>query len=101
MSHRISQLDGNISEPEDNTLPEVVKSEHTLELLFNSPPHAVHHPVAGVGKYHSKGTYSDDKTTQVKEARCYIFDSGDIIVIDSSLTAKPVGFTPRRSRINT
>lgn len=100
LSHRISQLDGNISDPEDNTLPEVVKSETTLELLFDSPPPAVNHPVAGVGKYHSKSTYSDDKNTQVKQALCYIFDSGDIIVIDGSLTAKPVGFTPRRSTIN-
>ena len=56
MLHRISQLDGNSSEPEDNSPPEVVKSKHILDLLYESPPKEVSHPVAGVGTYHSKGT---------------------------------------------
>ena len=54
MSHRISQVDGNSSEPDDNSLPEVVESETILDLHHDSPPQAVYHPVAGVGKYHSK-----------------------------------------------
>ena len=99
MSHRISQVDGNSSDPEDNSPPEEVKSKHILDLLFESPPKEVSHSDAGVGTYHSKGTYYDDKTKEIKEALCYIFESGDIIAINSSFTAEPVGFTARRTRM--
>ena len=97
MSHRISQVDGNSSEPDENSGPEVAKNKHTLDLIFDSPPKSVYHSGAGVGKYHAKGTYSDGKTDQIEEALCYMFESGDIISINSRITAEPVGVSPRRS----
>ena len=67
MSHRISQVDGNSSEPDDKSLPEVVESEPILDLHHDSPPQAVYQPVAGVGIYHSKALTL--KTKPIKSKR--------------------------------
>ena len=38
MSHRISQVDGNYSEPDDDFPPEMVRRVDVLDLLFRTPP---------------------------------------------------------------
>ena len=110
----IEQLDGN-SDMKSNDQEETrgsfkcnkcekyLETEHKqmLDLLYDTPPQSVYHPVAGVGKYYGKGTYSENTTDKTEETHVYQFKTGDLIGVKSSFTAKPVSFTSSRSRKDT
>ena len=97
MLHIISQVNRNSSEPKDNSPPEVVKSKHILDLLYESPPKKFLIQWPEYEHTTQKALTMMKKTKEIKEALCYIFESGDLIAINNSLTAEPVGFTARRS----
>ena len=63
------------------------EDKQILNILYDTPLQSVYQPVAGVGKYYGKGT---DK---IEETHVYKFESGDLMCVKSSFTAKLVSFT--------
>jgi DNA-directed RNA polymerase subunit RPC12/RpoP len=84
-----------------NKCEKYLEDKQMLDLLYDTPPQSVYHPVAGVAKYYGKGTYTENPTDKTEETHVYQFKTGDLIGVKSSLTAKPVSFTSSRSRKDT
>ena len=56
-----------------NADKEGVLVEPFLDLLYDSPPPTVYHPIRGLGTYHSTEACKDNR-----KAHCYRFKNGDL-----------------------